>query len=419
MTDQTCSSRLKYQISFPKLLVIHHIESSPSSSGNLASPETFNFPEKESTKSNALIAKIPGVGIRWGLNEWPYILLYHLRTLWLFTQSDLKSMIIPTTTFSVVCSVSRANLMPGQIGMFTIINRIPSLVLWLWLTLLLFNLENQRLPSSILEDSINKPWRPIPSGRIKANHARILVFILMPVVLLMSIPLGTAPQALMQMALTYAYNDLEWADKSFVIRNILNGMGISIYNSGAITILSRSPFGLTLASMKWVAFIGFAVTTTIHVQDLKDQQGDALRERRTLPLVMGDSFARWTIIIAIAGWSLAAPMFWGLGLEGYVNIAAVGMIIVFRILWLRNVEADRRTWTWWCIWMVSLYLLPLWVDFSSMPWIQSSGQLCRIRNLCGGDYCGDYLFSKMEGWDTVLKTSTHYSLNLTHPLLGL
>lgn len=299
------------------------------------------------------------------LGNWPRIYFRHLRTLWLFTRSDLKSMIYPNIIFSLACRVSKADLVPDHNGsLVNIFSRVPYVLIWLWLNLLLFNIANQRLPSSIIEDRINKPWRPIPSGYIDANQARILFLATIPVVLLVSIALGTVMPALALMALTWAYNDLGGADKSIITRNLLNAFGMSIYASGAVIIASGSHSGLTITATKWVTFIGFVIATTIHVQDMKDQEGDAARKRKTLPLVMGDGFARWTIAGAIMGWSVAAPTFWKLDIEGYIPTAAAGAIITFRILWLRSVEADRTTWAYWCVWMVSLYLLPLGPLFS-------------------------------------------------------
>ena len=297
---------------------------------------------------------------------WLYKLLFHLNTLWLFTRNDLNSMIYPNIILSVVCGVSKTDLASGHSTDLTYtVSNIPYVFAWLWLNLLLFNLANQRLPSSIVEDSINKPWRPIPSGRINANQASIILLILMPLVLLVSVALSTATQALALMALTWAYNDLAGADMSFVTRNLLNAFGMSMFSAGAIIIARGSQLGLTEATTQWVAFIGLVEATTVHVQDMKDQEGDAMRERQTLPLAMGDGFARWTIAVFVMGWSLAAPTFWRVSMQGYLPTAAIGAIITFRILCLRSVEADKNTWTCWCVWMVALYLLPLWLNFSS------------------------------------------------------
>lgn len=318
--------------------------------------------EKIATKTVALDEQIPSDIVNNRVKSWPRIFFYHMKTLWLFTQSDLKSMIYPNIIFSLACQLSRTDLAPGHNGnLIDIFSQIPYVFVWLWLNLLLFNLANQRLPLSIKEDSINKPWRPIPSGRINATRARFLVLVMMSVVLLISFALEAATLALALMALTWAYNDLGGADNSFIIRNVLNALGMSIYSSGAIIIGSGSRSGLTVTATHWVAFIGLVVVTTVHVQDMRDQRGDAINKRKTLPLVIGDGFARWIIAGAISGWSLAAPSFWKLGMAGYTPTVVIGAIIAFRILWLRNVNADKTTWTCWCVWMVSLYILPLWL----------------------------------------------------------
>lgn len=306
--------------------------------------------EGGATKDATLDEKTLHDGIDSQPKNWPRTCLYHMRTLWLFTQSDMKSMIYPNIILGLSCRVSRRDLALGHDeNLIDIFGQIPYIFVWLWFNLLLFNLANQRLPSSIMEDSINKPWRPIPSGRIDANRANILVCAVIPVVLLVSVALGATIPALALMALTLAYNDLGGADKSFVTRNLLNAFGMSIYSSGAIIVASGNRSGLTVTATQWVAFLGLVVATTIHVQDMKDQEGDAIRERKTLPLVMGDRFARWAISGTIMGWSLATPTFWRVGVEGYLPTAIVGVTITFRILWLRNVEADKKTWAFWCL----------------------------------------------------------------------
>lgn len=296
------------------------------------------------------------------VKNWIGIFFYHLETLWLFTKSDLKSMIYPNVIFSLACQLSRADLAPGHKGnLIDIFSQIPYVFIWLWTNLLLFSLANQRLPSSIKEDSINKPWRPIPSGRIDATGARTLIFVMMSVVLLISFALGAATTALALMVITWAYNDLGGSDNSVIVRNVLNALGMSIYISGAVIVGDGSRSGLTVTATHWVAFIGFVFVTTVHVQDFRDQKGDAVKNRKTLPLVIGDGLARWIIAGTIIGWSLAAPTFWKLGIAGYMLTTATGMIVGFRILWLRNTSADETTWTYWCVWIMTLYLLPLWL----------------------------------------------------------
>lgn len=58
---------------------------------------------------------------------------------------------------------------------YTMFLRLPHMLIRIWLHLLVENISNQRLPGSVMEDSINKPWRPIPSGRLTSKEAESLL----------------------------------------------------------------------------------------------------------------------------------------------------------------------------------------------------------------------------------------------------
>lgn len=141
-------------------------------------------------------------------------LTFHLKTLWLFTRSDLKSTIYPNIVFGLVTAMSGTTVRQNQTpNLFVILSNIPYVLLWLWLNLLLFNIANQRLPSSILEDAVNKPWRPLPSKRLDPNHARLLLLIMVPMVFLSSMYLEATLQVLHLLALTWMYNVLGSEDR--------------------------------------------------------------------------------------------------------------------------------------------------------------------------------------------------------------
>ena len=84
------------------------------------------------------------------------------------------------------------------------------------------------------------------------------------------------------------------------------------------------------------------IGTTVHIQDLKDQEGDRARNRRTAPLVLGDGPAQWTIAIPTAIWSVACPIFWQLDFLGYALPVGVGIIIVIRVLLVRGFVRSRQ-----------------------------------------------------------------------------
>lgn len=238
--------------------------------------------------------------------------------------------------------------------------RLPRIILWNWANLLLFDVANQRLPQSILEDTVNKPWRPLPSKRLTDDEARRMLLVLVPIVFLLSTYLGGLFESMAMMLLTWMYNDLGGADESYIIRNLINACGFVCYSSGA-TIIAAG-YGqneLNRDAYVWLAVVGAIVFSTLQMQDMADMEGDAARGRRTLPLVHGEKFARWSIALPVAVWSLVCPAFWGSGVVGFGISIAAGSVLFFRILVLSGPMAYRRTWVIWCLWTMTLYLLPL------------------------------------------------------------
>ena len=47
-----------------------------------------------------------------------------------------------------------------------VFSRLPQVILWLQLHLLVEVITNKGMPHSVLEDGINKPWRPLPARRL-------------------------------------------------------------------------------------------------------------------------------------------------------------------------------------------------------------------------------------------------------------
>ena len=75
-----------------------------------------------------------------------------------------------------------------------------------------------------------------------------------------------------------------------------------------------------------------------------DQAGDRARNRRTLPLVLGDWIARWTIAVPVIFWSFACPAFWELDITGWIMPAILGSVVALRVIAFRDIVADKKTW---------------------------------------------------------------------------
>ena len=310
------------------------------------------------------------------------LVLYHLRTLWLFTFSDFKTIVVPSTAFAGLTALSGPSLTtnPSVPSFSYLLGRLPLVLTWIWLTLLLVDIANQRHPGSVIEDTLNKPWRPLPSGRISSFGARRLLLTAIPSVLAITkffLPQGL-PVTIVAIIGSYMYNDLGGADESFFIRNLMNATAITCFSAGAAQVAIGERVALNDHAYRWLAMIAAIVTTTMQVQDMEDQEGDCARGRVTIPLLLGDATARYSIALLVSAWSFICPAYWGLDALGYVLPGVVGLTIAGRTLTMRNVQADKGNWRAWNIWMMTLYLLPVWKGISGNAklWVSGTWSAC-------------------------------------------
>ena len=297
---------------------------------------------------------------------------YHAISVWLFTLSDLKTIVLPSTAFGIVNYLAILNLPCASEGhkvpptSIRILLRAPLVAFWAWINLLPFTIDNQRQPEAIEEDSSNKPWRTMPSGRLQPESARKLMLLFYLLAIAASVQLGPLPQCLTLILLGYWYNDRQGADRSCIVRNFINASGFVCYTSGALQVAAFGEFQVVQDLMLWFLIIAAAVFSTVHSQDLHDQPGDSLRQRKTMPLVVGDLPARWTIAIPTIIWSWICPWFWSVSLEGYIGPLFLGHLVAARTLSKRSVSSDKNTFRLWNLWLVSLYCLPLVFTFGSL-----------------------------------------------------
>ena len=155
------------------------------------------------------------------------------------------------------------------------------------------------------------------------------------------------------------YNDLGAADDHFLIRNFVNATGMAFYSAGALHIACGKHHSANGAGLRYICVNATIVLSTLQVQDMSDQDGDRLKGRKTLPLVMGDAFARRTIAGGVLMGSVVAPLFWQPTWSGYLLPITIGFVLLFRVLVYRHLKADRLTWRMWCFWIMSIYLVPL------------------------------------------------------------
>ncbi|PVH67960.1 hypothetical protein DL98DRAFT_634997 [Cadophora sp. DSE1049] len=285
---------------------------------------------------------------------------YHLHTLYLLTKSNLKCVLLPHTIFALSIHLSSPLLTTlPNITLRATLSRLPYLLTWIYLNQLLCDISNQRLPSSIAQDTISKPWRLIPSKRLTPTNLRHLFILAIPLVLLCTVFLGVTRESASIIILLFIYNDLEGGDKNTHLRDLINALALTSFSLGATRVALENGGELNEKGYEWLLLTGAMIFFTISIQDLRDVEGDAATGRKSLPLVYGDSVARWMLATAIVFFSCACPLFLGNGVGVTLGLGGLGVGLGFRVLWCRGVQADERSFTLWAVWCVGIYCLPI------------------------------------------------------------
>jgi hypothetical protein len=151
--------------------------------------------------------------------------------LWLFTKDDFFTSVGPNTTFGIFAALSGSIIFDRPHTPLQLIFRLHRVVLFNWTKLIIFDLANQRLPSSAQEDLLNKPWRPVPSGRMTCDHVRQAMLPAIPAVLLFNYyALGVGSECAVLIILTWLYNDLGGGDRNWLTRNAIIAVAFWFYN---------------------------------------------------------------------------------------------------------------------------------------------------------------------------------------------
>ncbi|OAL46524.1 hypothetical protein IQ07DRAFT_658725 [Pyrenochaeta sp. DS3sAY3a] len=292
-------------------------------------------------------------------------ILYHSYTLLLFTYDQLFDTVMPGTCFGILSALSGPVLEVQVQDPFVVLRRTPCVAIWLWLLILQFCVRNQTTAGSNEEDSINKPWRPIPSQRITQTQARHLL----TAAFIMS---GTVSAYFGVFHIFAAYTVLDilsnkycgGGDRSGVARNLFCAAGFSCYFSGALSIAMGRGQYISTRAYHWTFLLTVGIlATTIQTQEFRDEEGDRARGRSTLVTVWGRKFALWTVIVTVPFWSLFAPLVFFSGNWTFAALPVIlgGNLVIttLRALSVASWVGDRRMYIFWSLWMCSFCPLPM------------------------------------------------------------
>lgn len=296
-------------------------------------------------------------GVRGRLHAAFCSVTWFLGIVWGFIESDFLTFAVPNTIFGLISALASVLLVDGpRTQPIDVLQRAPCVLLFNTYSLLIFDLANQRSPESVEEDKINKPWRPIPSKHISSEHARIVLLFVAAASLGCNYILGVWSQGLLVQVLSYYYNELKGGDG--LLRDIIIAISYGLANRTSLQLAIGPQNSINVNGNLWIVLVSLVIMTTMHIQDLKDQEGDRKLGRRTMPLVFGDGLCRIALALFIPFWSVVAAQFWQLGTMLSMIPCGLGVFVSTKVLTQRRQDDDARTWRTWCLWHASLYFLP-------------------------------------------------------------
>ncbi|MDR2553931.1 MAG: geranylgeranylglycerol-phosphate geranylgeranyltransferase [Fibromonadaceae bacterium] len=132
-------------------------------------------------------------------------------------------------------------------------------------------------------DKINRPNRPLPSGRIKLKTAHIIVIICVCLAIILGLISG------FEFALLFA----AVGALSFVYNKFMKGLPLA--GNFAVALLTTTPiiipiveFGLPQPELFNLAFFAFMLTMAREItKDIEDMPGDAANGLKTFPVLLG------------------------------------------------------------------------------------------------------------------------------------
>lgn len=275
---------------------------------------------------------------------------YFVYTMWLFIVNDMLTMVIPNFTFAFLLT----QYAPARSFEPSLLASARAMT-WIILQLLWFCVGNQNRTLAIQEDQVNKAWRPVPSGRISQQGAQRLEVVVGCVALVTSLLMGGGIiESFLGLIMTNMYNTGRLGDRHWFWKNGLNSTGMATFAAGGTSAALQAP--LSRDDLAKVGIIAAVILTTIHGQDMHDQEGDRASGRHTIPLVYGDVPARWSLFVGIITWSIALG-FRASDHPAYaLAIVLSGLVVASRYLVFRTVKTDVLTFKFYCVWLVSIYV---------------------------------------------------------------
>ncbi|CAK5275438.1 unnamed protein product [Mycena citricolor] len=282
-----------------------------------------------------------------------------IKTVSLFSQSDMVPILGPSVRAARSISI-RIDSLPTKLAVALVLAGPTDLgafirgFVWLELHLLTFEIKNQI--TGLEEDRLSKPNRPIVAGRISVGAAQDLYWVIALVSTVFSAQFGLLPCTVLYLAAIFCYNELAMS-RNWFCKSFLGSIGYVCYCWGTTVMFDH---GAPLSTLSTTAIVlsGLLHTTTGHAQDFRDRDGDAAIGRVTLPMILSPRVGRWSLALLLAAWTAALIWLWAPPALVTLYLGLLGLKAAAGFIQDHSVEADRVSYWWYNIWLITAHLLP-------------------------------------------------------------
>ncbi|KAF7324381.1 UbiA prenyltransferase [Mycena venus] len=199
--------------------------------------------------------------------------VHELRVFWDFTWRDWSMSVVPGAIYTIA-AVRSLDSASSEL----VVTSLTRSFIYFLLFIYSFDIANQI--NGIAEDRINKPDRPLSSGRVTLRGAYIRWYATTFVHLAVSAAWGVLPWTALWVYNT-VYTSFYGGDKHWVLSAYCRRRG-------------GLAAPITAREWRWALLLSVMFGIVASVQDMRDVKGDKVAGRRTLPIVLGDNF-RWVM----------------------------------------------------------------------------------------------------------------------------
>ncbi|KAJ7302767.1 UbiA prenyltransferase family-domain-containing protein [Mycena albidolilacea] len=262
-------------------------------------------------------------------------ILHEFKVFRAFTWRDWSASLIP----GMMYAITAIRCLPSPLSTAFIALGIGRALIYLVLYLYSYNLSNQI--AGVAEDSINKPDRPLPSGRVSLRGAYVRLYASIVAFLVIGAAWGVMRWTILWLLLSIAEN-FTGLGKHWFTRN-------TVFISAGTVCLLQPMWELFAPSRprewNWVLILSSLCGTLANVQDFRDVEGDRATGRHTLPLAFGDRNSRRIMAVLFC----MTPLFcWVVEFTSGYHAYGFGLVMIYlayRILRGGSKVYDDETYT--------------------------------------------------------------------------